>query len=235
MDFKSNDPLDQAYEALKQEFIRREQKLKQLQSSLYTGKPVQSQIYDSLSTRKLVLIDIDDTVAITSPMWIALTERFMADRGHKRIRPPEQDTYRIEDSFDFPEYLKPAYFQYMYQNMPWSSLPVNPAAVYFVDRLDNTHTVEFVTSRPHSIVDVTIKWIEKHFGKRVIHFEDIPVEIADYLVDNSQRRIALYKAYNPNVRALLYTEIFTERFPQVNDFKGFTNLVDVYKYIKEDK
>lgn len=235
MDFESIDPLDQAYEALRQEFIRREQRLKNLQSTLHTGEPQQYTTADCSSKGKLVLIDIDDTVAITSPMWISLTERYMSDRGHKRIRPPEQDTYRIEDSFDFPEYLKPAYFQYMNQNMPWSSLPVNPAAIYFVDSLDNTHTVEFITSRPHSIADVTTKWIEKHFGKRVIHFEDIPVKIADYLVDNSQRRIALYKEYNPNVRALLYSGIFKERFPEVPDLGGFTDLVDVYNYIMEDK
>lgn len=235
MDFTGSDALDQAYESLRQEFIRREQKLRRLQSQLSTGAPLQSEVLDKYATKKVVLVDIDDTVAITSPTWIALTERFMAERGHKRIRPPKQDTYRIEDSFDFPEYLKPAYFQYMYQNMPWSSLPVNPAAIYFVNSLDNTHTVEFVTSRPHSIADVTIKWIEKHFGKREIYFEDIPVKIADYLVDNSQKRIALYKEYNPNVSALLYSEIFKERFPEVPDSKGFADLVGVYNYIMEDK
>lgn len=229
------DALDQAYEALKREFIQREQKLRRLQSQLSTGAPLQSTVLNKDSAKKVVLVDIDDTVAITSPTWIALTERFMEERGHKRIRPREQDTYRIEDSFDFPEYLKPAYFQYMNQNMPWSSLHVNPAAFYFISSLDDTHTVEFITSRPHSIADVTRKWITKYFGERVIHFEDIPVELVDYLVDNSQRRIALYKEYNPNVRALLYGEILVERFPQVPDFTGFTNLVDIYKYIMEDK
>lgn len=183
---------------------------------------------------KLVLIDIDDTVAITSPTWIALTERFMADRGYKRIRPKQQDTYRIEDSFDFPECLKPAYFQYMCQNMPWSSLPVNPTAPYFVSSLDSTHTVEFVTSRPQDIADVTRKWIEKHFGNHIIHFQDVPTKIADYLVDNSQKRISLYKEYDPNVKAFLYTGILTERFPEVPDFFGFSDLFEIYQHIMED-
>lgn len=199
------------------------------------GKNIQSKEKDKHSTKKVVLVDIDDTVAITSPTWIALTERFMADRGHKRIRPHEEDTYRIEDSFDFPDYLKPAYIQYMNQNMPWSSLPVNPAALYFISSLDDTHTVEFITSRPHSIADVTIKWITKYFGERVIHFEDIPVELADYLIDNSQKRISLYKEYNPNVKAFLYSGILTERFPEVPDFFGFSDLLEVYKHIMEDK
>ena len=184
---------------------------------------------------KLVLIDIDDTVAITSPTWIALTERFMADRGYKRIRPPQQDTYRIEDSFDFPEYLKPAYFQYMNQNMPWSSLSVNPPAICFVNSLTNTHTVEFITSRPHTIADVTRKWVLNHFGREVIHFEDIPTRKADYLVDNSQKRISLYKEYNSNVKAFLYSGILTERFPKVPDFSGFSDLFQIYKHIMEDK
>ena len=184
---------------------------------------------------KLVLIDIDDTVAITSPTWIALTERFMTDRGYKRIRPPQQDTYRIEDSFDFPEYLKPAYFQYMNQNMPWSSLSVNPPAICFVNSLTNTHTVEFITSRPHTIADVTRKWVLNHFGREVIHFEDIPTRKADYLVDNSQKRISLYKEYNSNVKAFLYSGILTERFPEVPDFSGFSDLFQIYKHIMEDK
>ena len=187
-----------------------------------------------LLRNKLVLIDIDDTVAISSPMWITLTERFMADRGYKRIKPKQQDTYRIEDSFDFPDYLKPAYFQYMCQNMPWDSLPVNPAAPYFISSLDSTHTVEFVTSRPQDIADVTRKWIEKHFGNHIIHFQDVPTKIADYLVDNSQKRISLYKEYNPNVKALLYTGILTERFPEVPDFFGFSDLFEIYEHIMED-
>lgn len=235
MDFKSIDHLDQAYEALRQEFIRREQRLKSLQSTLHTGEPQQSPAADCSSKGKLVLIDIDDTVAITAPTWTALTERFMTDRGHKRIILSEQYTYRIEDSFDFPEYLKPAYFQYMYQNMPWSSLPVNPDAINFVNSLDNTHTVEFVTSRIQGIADVTREWITKYFGERIIHFEDIPTKVADYLVDNSQKRIALYQEYNPNVKAFLYSGILTERFPEVPNFFGFSDLLEIYRYIMEDK
>lgn len=192
-------------------------------------------LMSQLFRNKLILIDIDDTVAITSPVWIALTERFMADRGHKRIRPSEQDSYRIEDSFDFPDYLKPAYFQFMNQNMPWSSLPVNPTASHFISSLDNTHTVEFITSRPQGIADVTRKWIEKHFGNHIIHFQDVPTKIADYLVDNSQKRISLYKEYNPNVKAFLYSGILTERFPKVPDFSGFSDLFQIYKHIMEDK
>ena len=215
--------------------MQTQQNLHKFRSPLNTSAPLQSKVLLTHSTKKVVLVDIDDTVAITSPTWTALTEQFMADRGHKRIIPSELDTYRIEDSFDFPDYLKPAYFQFMYQNMPWSSLPVNPDAINFVNSLDNTHTVEFVTSRPQGIADVTRNWIEQHFGNHIIHFQDVPTRIADYLVDNSQKRISLYKEYNPSVRAFLYNGILTEQFPEVPDFSGFSDLFEIYKHITEDE
>ena len=189
-----------------------------------------------------ILIDIDDTLCVTSPTWTRQTELYMLSRNVPRIRPQEQDTYALEDSYALTPEQKEEYLKYMYDHMPWDRLPPVLGAASAVAKLQELgHTVEFITSRQGSVYGQTYNWLVKQLNVKSpkLHFSEYGENLSpDLLIDNSELRCQSFA--QRNIKVLLFAGSLVAvgeggvsgSFQKVN---GWITAINYIKKIKESR
>ena len=146
------------------------------------------------------LIDIDDTVAVCTPRWMELAEKWFKAHKIKRIRGKSRDTYHLEDSFKMSEETCLKWRGYMFDEIGYDTLPVVEGAKEFIKWAQEVgHTITFVTARPYFLREVTEAWLAKNLELFehpcvMYHSDTKPIEplfatgLIDILIDNSELR-----------------------------------------------
>ncbi len=152
---------------------------------------------------KIVLFDIDDTLAVTSYKWMEYTAKFMMAQGYPKTGGLAR--YGFEKSFNIPEKDIPTYRAFMAEYFPYSELEVVPGMDRLVQKLIHEKiTVYFITNRQKKHLQDTKDWLTEKLGvenPRIYFTSNSDVEKllstmpCNYLVDNSLKRCEVAKKY----------------------------------------
>lgn len=152
---------------------------------------------------RIVLFDIDDTLAITSYKWMEYTAKFMMAQGYPKIGGLAR--YGFEKSFNIPEKDIPTYRAFMAEYFPYSELEVVPGMDRLIQKLIHEKiTVYFITNRQKKHLQDTKDWLTEKLGvenPEVYLTSNDKVEKllatmpCNYLVDNSLKRCEVAKKY----------------------------------------
>ncbi|MCM1322992.1 MAG: hypothetical protein NC218_02300 [Acetobacter sp.] len=163
-----------------------------------------------------LLIDVDDTICLTSPKWIQLTDAWMKRHRCKRIQEKSRDKYQLEDSFEMTPGQRSRYLCYMYDAIDFITLkPVDGAQEFIQFCKDQDINVTFVTARPPIYENVTKVWLAENFSVAppiVMFTRDIApyTSFFDVLIDNSIRRCQQFSA-SPQKKSILFTKVLVDR------------------------
>lgn len=184
-----------------------------------------------------ILLDIDDTLCITSPLWSKETEKYMEQNKLARIRSTSEDVYDLALSYALDEQQREQYYKYMSRTFLYTMLqPVEGAKQFIKKVLDDGHTVEFITSRPPHKYSETVKWLNEVLlvDSPVIHhklfIDDLEM---DLLIDNSERRIK--DATCKKIPAILFAGVNIEKDDPSDLSQLFVvhTFEEVYQCVKE--
>lgn len=158
-----------------------------------------------------ILLDIDDTLSITAPLWTQMTEQYMREHCFPRKR--QKDSYYIEKSFTLNESQRQAYYRDMISDFPYGGLSTVPGAITFVNHhLQKGDEIEFITARPMLKYSETTSWLKTHFGIQnpIVNYKNYVGSLsADLLIDNSLQRIR--NAVERGIIGILFTGVQIER------------------------
>lgn len=133
----------------------------------------------------------------------------MLNHNIRRIRPKEEDTYALEDSYALTEEQKKDYLVYMEDNVPWERLPTVARTFDFIRSLEQAgHTIEFVTSRSKFLRIETENWIRSNLRVKlpVLYFTEKGDALKpDLLIDNSEVRCRCFQ--ERGIPVLLFTGV----------------------------
>lgn len=199
------------------------------------------------------LIDIDDTICVTTPRWMELTLDYMRKHKFKRIRGKSKDTYHIEDSFRISLESKQKWLAYMYDEIHFENLEPVDGAVEFVKKLyEAGDIITFVTARLPFTEKMTLEWLKKHFSfikdiQLILEFSEqkgcrmqaicnsFKAEVLDVLIDNSEMRCRAVQ--DAGGRAILFTgvQVDTTEDSDISTLQKAENFEKVLEIIKEMK
>ncbi len=165
---------------------------------------------------KKILIDIDDTISVTSYKWTEMEKLYMWREGHKQIKPLSKSSYNISDSFSLNDEEMAKYKSYMLANFPYGDLEEVPGADRAIRYLiSKGYNITFITNRNILLHDITTAWVEKKIGitnpKIIFGVNDDYIKKLlqnfsyDILIDNRVNRCLIAQA--AGITPILFTGI----------------------------